>query len=50
MAYFTEKFGAYVCNGDTITCDVDGFTITATLYADDDALPPWECGPAAEVA
>lgn len=44
MAYFTEKFGAYVCDGDTIMCDVDGFTITATLYADDDASPPWERG------
>jgi hypothetical protein len=34
---FTEKFGRFVCEGDTITCEHDGFTVTATVYHD-------ECG------
>jgi hypothetical protein len=32
---FTKHFGQYVCDGDRITCTVDGFTATATLYYDD---------------
>lgn len=32
---FTTKFASYVCVGDRITCDVDGFTATATVYRDD---------------
>jgi len=43
---FTEKFGSYVCDGDTITCEVDGFKATATLHHDDGSEAPWdsECG------
>ena len=26
---FTQKFDDYVCIGDTLTCEVDGYTITA---------------------
>lgn len=37
---FTQKFGRFVCEGDTITCEVDGFTCTATLYRDDNNEPP----------
>lgn len=36
---FTETLG-YI--GDTITCEVDGFTLTATLYRDDSGDAPWE--------
>ena len=32
---FTEKFGSFVCLGDSITCEVDGFTITARIAHDD---------------
>lgn len=43
---FIESFGPRVSEGDKITCEVDGFTCTATLYNDDDASPPWKrhCG------
>lgn len=37
---FTQKFGRFVGEGDTITCEVDGFTCTATLYHDDNNTPP----------
>lgn len=36
---FTQKFQAYVCPGDSITCEVDGFTIHATLHHDSDTSP-----------
>jgi hypothetical protein len=39
---FTRDFDKYACNGDTITCTVDGFDCTATLYHDDDPTPPDE--------
>jgi len=32
---FTQHFDNYVCAGDSITCEVDGFTCRATLYIDD---------------
>jgi hypothetical protein len=32
---FTERFGSFVCAGDTITCEVDGFTVTARIVPDD---------------
>lgn len=43
---FTEEFGRYVCEGNRITCEVDGFKCTATLYRDDCNDTPWErdCG------
>jgi hypothetical protein len=34
---FTEKFDSYVCTGDTITCDVEGFTLVARIEHDADA-------------
>lgn len=39
---FTEKFTGTVYAGETITCEVDGFTVTATIHSDDDTTPPWE--------
>jgi hypothetical protein len=39
---FTEKFGNYVCEGDTITCEVDGFDVTARIYRDDNHDRPDE--------
>lgn len=41
---FKNGFGRFVCEGDTITCEVDGFLATAQIYADDDNSPPWERG------
>jgi hypothetical protein len=38
---FTQEFGKYVCDGDAIACEVDGFTCIATVYWDDDSSPPW---------
>lgn len=34
---FTKGFDKYVCEGDSITCEVGRFTATATIYRD-------ECG------
>lgn len=41
---FAERFSGYA--GETITCEVDGFTATATLHFDGDHGAPWEeeCG------
>lgn len=39
---FTKGFYSYVCDGDTITCTVDGFDCTATVHRDDDSTPPWK--------
>ena len=39
---FTEKFGRYACDGDSISCEIDGFTLTATIVADNDAGAPWK--------
>ena len=35
-------FDHYVCDGDTVTLDIDGFTLTATIYRDDDRDAPDE--------
>lgn len=32
---FTEKFGPFVCEGDTITCEAQGFTFAARIVRDD---------------
>jgi len=32
---FTQKFDDYVCIGDSITCTVDGYTVTARIAHDD---------------
>lgn len=34
---FTKDFDKYACHGDTITCEVDGFTVTARIEHDSDA-------------
>lgn len=39
---FTKGFGSYVCDGDTITCEVDGFDVTATIHHDNTGDAPWE--------
>lgn len=39
---FTEQFDSYVCDGDTITAQHDGFTLTATIHADNDYGSPWD--------
>ena len=37
---FTTKFKPYACSGDSITCEVDGFTVTARIEYDNDSGPP----------
>lgn len=32
---FSEQFQSFVCEGDSISCDVDGYTITARVVRDD---------------
>jgi len=32
---FTEKFGSFVCLGDSLTCEVDGVTVTARIAHDE---------------
>lgn len=39
---FTQKFAQYVCEGDSITCEVDGFDCRATVYFDDNTTSPDE--------
>lgn len=39
---FTTTFDECVSDGDTITCEAGGFVLTATVYRDDDASPPWK--------
>lgn len=39
---FTETFDKYACEGDKITCEKDGFTVTARIQRDDDIGPPWK--------
>ena len=39
---FQTAFDTYVCEGDTITADVSGFTITARIYRDDTGDAPDE--------
>ena len=39
-----KGFDAYACAGDFITCEVDGFTVTATIvYDDSSGRPDREC-------
>jgi hypothetical protein len=38
---FTKKFDTYACDGDSITCEVDGFVVTATIEYDDSSGEPW---------
>lgn len=40
---FPDNFGAETYAGESIELEtLDGFTVTATIYNDDDATPPWE--------
>lgn len=39
---FTSAFDDYICEGDTIAADFDGFTIHARIIPDDDAGRPDE--------
>jgi hypothetical protein len=32
---FSERFANFVCAGDTITCEADGFTVVAAIVPDD---------------
>lgn len=38
MAY-SSKFDRFVCQGDTIVADVDGFTVTARIVYDESTRP-----------
>ncbi|WP_424341655.1 hypothetical protein [Henriciella sp.] len=37
---FTQHFNTYACEGDTISCEAEGFTITAQIVADDSPDAP----------
>ena len=39
---FTEKFDSFACEGDSLTCEAHGFTITARIVRDDGADAPDE--------
>ncbi len=39
---FTQGFNSYACEGDSISCEVAGFTLTATIYRDDNGDSPEE--------
>jgi len=39
---FAKGFDKYACHGDSITCTVDGFDVTARIYHDDHADAPAE--------
>ena len=39
---FTQKFDDYVCIGDTISCTVDGYTVTARISHDETPDAPDE--------
>lgn len=41
-APFTTAFARYVSSGDSITCTVDGFDLTATIHHDEDSEAPWD--------
>jgi hypothetical protein len=42
MTILRQGFGGYVSAGDCLSAEHEGFTIVATLHADDDQDPPWE--------
>ena len=39
---FPQKFDSFVCEGDKITCEVEGYTITARIARDDTPNAPDE--------
>ena len=43
---FTKPFDRYVCNGDSIQCEAEGFTITARIVYDEHArIDDTDCYP-----
>lgn len=39
---FKTGFAKYACEGDTITCTVDGYDVAARIERDNDTGAPWE--------
>lgn len=39
---FTQGFEKYVCIGDSITCEVEGYAVTARIFPDDNPARPDE--------
>jgi len=39
---FTQGFEKYVCIGDSITCEVEGYAATARIFPDDNPARPDE--------
>jgi len=39
---FQTQFDSYVCDGESITAERDGFRYVATVHHDSDMGPPWE--------
>jgi hypothetical protein len=39
---FTKGFDGFVCDDERITCEVDGFKVTARIEHDEDSGPPWD--------
>jgi len=37
---FSQRFSDYVCEGDSIACEIDGFAIVARIVRDDCPDPP----------
>ena len=47
---FKKHFDSYVCEGDSITCEVDGIEFTARLVFDSDSSPmDYECYSARQI-
>ena len=42
MPKFTERFDSYACDGDSISCSVDGFDVVAQIVRDEGSEPPWD--------
>ena len=42
MTKFTERFSSFACDGESISCTVDGFDVVARIVHDDDTTPPWD--------
>ena len=39
---FSQRFDDFVCEGDSITCEVDGYTVTALITHDENTDAPDE--------
>jgi hypothetical protein len=42
MEIFTQSFGSYTCDGDTIEATHNGFRFVATVHRDSDMGAPWD--------